>query len=632
MADEDMVQMSQQSSQPKKRKRTAMNEMVISAMEHDHTVYGDQLLDYFMTVGDVPAASGISPPTPPPNFQPNRAIDDQGNTALHWACSMGDIGIVKDLIDRGANIAAPSNHDETPLVRAVLFTNNYEKSTMPELADLLQPTITSRDWFGATIFNHLAATTKSKGKWKSARYYCQILLDKLDQFLSHDEIVELLCSRDKDGDTAALAAARNGCTRLASKLLSRCPKAGELENNVGETANEMMCKNSRRPQEAPAPASSVPPQSVHDGGDVDGVRPDNDNVHGYTGQMQTPSVTGVGAETTSTLLAGIGAIVEDATRKLALIYGETKWPSAGNSDLADPRGLYEHVETDREQIRKQTAALASREDESERFDERLARFGQVREQYERVLEQVQFFELGRKLRAAGCQRSSHQPDVKTEPQSSNGSTPANDPSALALLLPTIRALAAAQQLRITHLRALVHQRADADGAGAASTRRLAAHRKLVALATNLPENELDAVSGELAEALEFDREHEQETGNRSHGVDGVGVEVGEGERTPVVGGGGGGGSVGRGAAGVDGEPNNVADSMGSGTQDADTDDADTEVETEVGEVGADGSSRVSASQNGGISRSGAGSGAGSGTGTQELTAMMMATPTTAAMI
>ena len=87
IAEEDMVPMSQHSTQSRKRKRTMNEGPVMSMTEQDHVLYGDELLDYFMTVGDAPGYSRIVPPDPPLHFQVNRPIDDQGNTALHWACS-----------------------------------------------------------------------------------------------------------------------------------------------------------------------------------------------------------------------------------------------------------------------------------------------------------------------------------------------------------------------------------------------------------------------------------------------------------------------------------------------------------------------------------------------------------------
>ncbi|EDN03254.1 APSES transcription factor [Histoplasma capsulatum] len=511
IAEEDMAPMSQHSTQSRKRKR-GLND--ISILEQQHIIYGDQLLDYFMTVGDAPAATRILPPEPPANFQVDRPIDDHGNTALHWACSMGDLDIVRDLINRGANVKALSNHDETPLVRAVLFTNNYEKGTMQELADLLQETIMFRDWFGATVFNHLAATTRSKGKWKSSRYYCQILIDKLNETLPPHQISMLLSSQDSNGDTAALAAAKNGCYRLATMLLSQCPEAGDIPNKAGESANAILRTISRRHKDNPPPPSSVTHNSAT-GTD----HAELNNVSDNTALYRPPT----SSEATASLLSKIGSIVDEASRKLALAYGDTKWPPHGSEDIGNPQGLYEHVESDRENIRKQAASLTSKEIEAEELEVKLERFNKVRRDYESLLEQVQRLHLLKRLRNASVDPESQaQINVNGESSSSNSNASSNNdnkmksPQDLNLLYQVASQLFEAQQARQQAIKELIQQKADAG----VSTK-LDVHRKLVSLATGLPEEELDPISSELANALEFDRANEKQLDDREFGLDGV---------------------------------------------------------------------------------------------------------------
>ncbi|OJD27831.1 hypothetical protein ACJ73_00765 [Blastomyces percursus] len=517
IAEEDMGPMSQHSTQSRKRKR-GLNEVSLSIIEQQHIIYGDQLLDYFMTVGDAPATTRILPPEPPANFQVDRPIDDHGNTALHWACSMGDIDIVRDLINRGANVKALSNHDETPLVRAVLFTNNYEKGTMQDLADLLQETITFRDWFGATVFNHLAATTRSKGKWKSSRYYCQVLMDKLNHILPPHQISLLLSSQDSNGDTAALAAAKNGCYRLATMLLSQCPEAGDILNKAGESANAILQTISRRHKDNPPAPSSVTHHSVTDTDHAE-LNNTSDNTAVYR-----PSTR---SEATTSLLSKIGSIVDEASRKLALAYGDITWPPQGEEDFGNPQGLYEHVESDRENIRKQAASLTAKENETDDLEAKLERFNKVKRDYESLLEQVQRLHLLKRLQNARVDpesrartNSSGDGVGSCSGSSSNNNTTSNSnnksPEDLNLLYQVTRELFEAQQARQKAIKELVQQKADAG----VSTK-LDVHRKLVSLATGLPEEELDPMSSELANALEFDRANEKRPDDRDLGLDGA---------------------------------------------------------------------------------------------------------------
>ncbi|KAJ5115770.1 hypothetical protein N7456_000118 [Penicillium angulare] len=476
IADEDMLQMSHHGG--RKRKRGANEPPVMSLTEQEHIMYGDQLLDYFMTVGDAPQATRIHPPDPPSHFQIDRPIDDSGNTALHWACAMGDLAIVQDLLRRGANPKALSVHEETPLVRAVLFTNNYEKRTFPALLDLLFDTVTFRDWFGATIFHHIAETTRSKGKWKSSKYYCEMLLDKLCKTASHDEVDLLLSCQDDNGDTSVLVAARNGAFRLVNMLLTHCPRTGDLMNKKGETASGI-AQRSHIENDIPPPPSSVTMANDHMDGELGTLLPSDR-------QSIAPPVD---STATSDLLSKIGTIMADANKKLAVTYGNSRMNQQDSTDVANPEALFEQLESDRGKIKQQTAALAAKEAEYDSSDVQLARYEKLRAQYESLLERVQYGRLVQQLSTTALTT-----DI-----------PATDPSTLSqeeliARYQVARELCIAQKTRRDAVRDLAQQTADAG----VSTK-FDVHRKLVALATGLREEELDPMAAELAETLEFER-------------------------------------------------------------------------------------------------------------------------------
>lgn len=478
MADEEMMPMSQHGGYSRKRKRGMDEVAAMSITEQEHILYGDQLLDYFMTVGDAPEATRVPPPEPPANFQVDRPIDDSGNTALHWACAMGDLEIVRDLLHRNANIKALSVHEETPLVRAVLFTNNYEKRTFSVLLDSLLDTVSFRDWFGATIFHHIAETTRSKGKWKSSRYYCEILLEKLRQTFSQDELDLLLSCQDSNGDVAALVAARNGAFRLVNLLLAYCPRAADLMNEKGETASSIT-------QRAQHPERDIPPAPSS-------VTMGNDHIDGeVTGQVNSDPQTVVAPQesssaATSDLFSRIEVIMSEASKKLAVSYGNNKPNQQESDDVANPETLYEQLELDRQKIQKQSANLAAKEAEQGPLDTQLGRYEQLKRKYESLLEQVQHARLLERVAALA---------VPEQPKSTNP-----DHNELMTIYHLSRQICTAQKVRRTALKDLAQQTADAG----VSTK-FDVHRKLVALATGLKEEELDPMASELAETLEFDR-------------------------------------------------------------------------------------------------------------------------------
>ncbi|KAE8351340.1 hypothetical protein BDV28DRAFT_137261 [Aspergillus coremiiformis] len=488
VADEEMMHIHQNGNYSRKRKR-GMNEVTaMSIKEQEHILYGDQLLDYFMTVGDAPEATRIPPPEPPANFQVDRPIDDSGNTALHWACAMGDLEIVKDLLRRGADIKTLSIHEETPLVRAVLFTNNYEKKTFPPLLDLLLDTVSFRDWFGATIFHHIAETTRSKGKWKSSRYYCEVLLDKLCITCTPEEIDVLLSCQDSNGDTAALVAARNGAFRLVHLLLTHCSRAGDLVNKKGETAASITQRANQSDRHIPPPPSSITMGNDHIDGEVAATNTDHQSV----APPQDPSPS------TSALLAKIGLIMAEANKKLAVGYGSSKANQQDPDDVANPEALYEQLELDRQKLQQQTADLAAKEAKEDHIDAQFERYERLRSSYESLLEQIQQARLRERIASA------------TLPTEKHLNPPSTDQNKLLTVYRLARQLCSAQKARRVAVKDLAQQTADAG----VSTK-FDVHRKLVSLATGLKEEELDPMAAELVETLEFDRMNGKGAGGQS---------------------------------------------------------------------------------------------------------------------
>lgn len=490
MAEEDMVPMSQHSTHSRKRKR-AMGEMnVMSTTEQEHILYGDQLLDYFMTVGDAPEAAKVQPPAPPANFQVDRPIDDQGNTALHWAAAMGDLVIVQDLLRRGANVQVVSVHEETPLVRAVLFTNNYEKKTMSSLVNLLQDNLIFRDWFGATIFHHLAETTRSKGKWKSARYYCEVLLQKIRDTFPPQELDMLLSCQDSNGDTPALVAARNGNFRLTSLFLLHCRRSGDLVNEKGDTAVAIMDQANAQRVVPHAPSSVTYVNERADNEPLDVMDTDK--------SLNLPPTS---SPVTSAMASKIARLMDEAQRKLSLAYGNAKvgQPSAG--EATSPQDLFEQLEKDRQALEKEKASLRSQEDTNESFDLQMDRYKEIESRCASLIEQTHRKQLSNRF-AVGA--------PKDQAPASNSESP--DSEALLQRYELVRRLVFAQEERQEAVRALLQQKADAG----VSTK-LDMHRKLVALATGLKEDELDPMSAELANTLEFERMNGKEAEDGSSG-------------------------------------------------------------------------------------------------------------------
>ncbi|KAG0131629.1 hypothetical protein HOY82DRAFT_645894 [Tuber indicum] len=247
-----------------KRKREQMdNEDILGGFMPSSgqrkVAYSDELLDYFMA-----NEKGLPEflVNPPPDFDVNEVIDDEGHTAFHWAASMGDLRVIELLYQAQANIFMVNKRGETPLMRAVLFTNNYDRKSFPRLVETLRDTIFHVDSYNSTVFHHIAATTSSRNKLLAARYYFDVLLQKLGEKHSMPDIAIVLDLRDSLGDTALTIAARNGAKKCVRSLLAHNANPN-IPNNEGQTADQYIVavERQRRNGDYPPASSSSPFQS-----------------------------------------------------------------------------------------------------------------------------------------------------------------------------------------------------------------------------------------------------------------------------------------------------------------------------------------------------------------------------------
>ncbi|KAG6818845.1 hypothetical protein H0H93_001082, partial [Arthromyces matolae] len=213
--------------------------------------YGDQILEYFISdTSQIPPVL-ISPPR---DFDPNMAIDDDGHTALHWACAMGRIRIVKLLLTAGADIFKVNKAGQTPLMRSVMFANNYDVRKFPELYELLHRSTLNIDNYNRTLFHHIVDVAMSKGKSHAARYYMETVLTRLADYPK--ELADVINFQDEDGETALTMAARCRSKRLV-KLLIDHGADPKLVNNDGKSTEDYIIEDER------FRSSPVPPSRAH---------------------------------------------------------------------------------------------------------------------------------------------------------------------------------------------------------------------------------------------------------------------------------------------------------------------------------------------------------------------------------
>ena len=212
--------------------------------------YADAMLEYFISESTQIPPFLISPPL---DFDPNMTIDEEGHAALHWACAMGRIRIVKLLLTVGADIFRTNAAGQTPLMRGVMFSNNYDVRKFPELYELLHRSTLNIDHTNRTAFHHIVQVAMDKGKTHAARYYMETILSRLAEF--PNELADIINFQDENGETALTLAARCRSKRLV-KLLIDHGADPKIANGDGKSAEDYILDDERF-RSSPVPPSRV---------------------------------------------------------------------------------------------------------------------------------------------------------------------------------------------------------------------------------------------------------------------------------------------------------------------------------------------------------------------------------------
>jgi transcription factor MBP1 len=259
--------------------------------------YADAMLEYFISESTQIPAFLI---TPSETFDPNMSIDDEGHAALHWACAMGRIRIIKLLLTVGADIFRTNAAGQTPLMRGVMFSNNYDVRKFPELYELLHRSTLNIDHTNRTVFHHIVDLAMTKGKTHAARYYMETILNRLSEF--PNELADIINFQAEDGETALTLAARCRSKRLV-KLLIDHGADPKIANKEGKSAEDYILEDERF-RSSPVPSSRISGMtyrnahaSMHFGNHA-GPSTASSNIYGYEKLPLHHSVVAQRASTT----------------------------------------------------------------------------------------------------------------------------------------------------------------------------------------------------------------------------------------------------------------------------------------------------------------------------------------------
>lgn len=212
-----------------------------NSMEEDNS-YAAQLLRFF-SEDNAPIPLFLY--NPPPDFNVNEAIDDEGHSSLHWAASMANLNLVHLLLLKGANPLVVSNFGLNPLSKCISFNNCFDVKNFSNILDALEMCLINTDINGRTPLHYLCQISKVPSKLPALSYYINLFLAKLKAMWNKNKnngvnlLKNVLDHQDVNGDTCLHLAARSGCAYLVKFLISNGAR-DDLLNLNNESAKAII--------------------------------------------------------------------------------------------------------------------------------------------------------------------------------------------------------------------------------------------------------------------------------------------------------------------------------------------------------------------------------------------------------
>lgn len=178
---------------------------------------------------------------PPPDFDINFEIDEQGHTPLHWATAMANVPLIKLLIILNANALQCNSLGFNCVTKSVFYNNCYKAGNFSEIISILRICLITPDSNGRLPLHYLVELSVNKTKDPIVIHsYIDMILQSL---MEHDFPALKMCLNYQDtmGNTVLHLAALNVNLELCNKLCYMGASM-DLPNIDDETPSTILAK------------------------------------------------------------------------------------------------------------------------------------------------------------------------------------------------------------------------------------------------------------------------------------------------------------------------------------------------------------------------------------------------------
>ncbi|KAH7376922.1 start control protein cdc10 [Plectosphaerella cucumerina] len=442
------------------------------------------LMGLFMDSADQPPQDVLRKLSPADLDTP---IDAQSHTALHWAATLSRMSLLKCLIASGANAFRVNAAGETALMRACTVTNSMDLNNFRELLDVLGHTIEVVDSKGRTALHHIAITSAVKGRNAASKYYLETLLEWVVRQGSAAN-AQSLTNGDAPQSSQSQSALRMGIGRFMTEVVNVQDHSGDTALNIAaRIGNRSIISQLLEVHADPNIANRAGLRPVDFGIGKEEAATDAMNGDGANKSMAAPGESMRSRESSDEILSSLTHLVNEPH---LLAQAELK---SKQTVLDSLHSTLRSVSAQLSETRRNVDSLAETVRKQQIARQRVANLSDAREEEQRRLVQEQKRQGKTDSTPTGAWETELGAVLEAAGETGEGAIGLL-PSA-AILKARLAAVSARRDITLKMAAALKGRSRDVE----------IKYRRVVAICTGVPEDEVDAVVDGLLRAVESEK-------------------------------------------------------------------------------------------------------------------------------